>query len=202
MASPEPHKPTYDAPNATQRIVRYIVVCLASWAYTKTFLKRDTFDDDNIRDAVDAVSTNETFPFELDFFTRAISRRGNNAADITITGTVQADYISRAILLDPVSTYTKIVRSSVRMNDMTNLFAAFNEYIHRHVYVFPHRLVKKEDTYSFQWYVVKRGSDIMLDNTTKLNLQFARQITRRAKREKAPIPRPHQYTRRTDEIWG
>lgn len=139
-------------------MVRYVAICLASWAYIKTFIKTNMFDDEDMRNIVEMIFADYTRPFTIDFFT------GDSAP----------------LLLDPNCFYTRIIAATIHTHSMMDIFS-FNIYVRQHVHVFPRNLLTKKAGNIFSWCVVKRGSDIVLDNGTRLTFKLVDKVTRRAR---------------------
>lgn len=145
-------------------IERYLVTCYTSWAYTKCFLKKRHFEK-VMKAAVEYFADEYELAFTLKIFIRRYGEVGRTQCDAKMVGTVEANYIARAMILDLMLMFGRIVLCSINVGNIDKLFDRMTKFVKCNLDVFPTNLlnVKRGDednrnVKAQNWSVVKRGS--------------------------------------------
>ncbi|CAL1672411.1 unnamed protein product [Lasius platythorax] len=162
---------------------RYLVTCYATWAYTQCFLDRRTLDSIDMAETVALFAHNYESSFTMERFLSAFSRYEPAKCKVRIIRAVQADYVTRAIALDPVSIFAKVARSSVRPDNDSTFFHQLHRTVSNNFHVFPLRLISTSAPID-HWIVVKHGDNAILSTGEHLTVQLAREKMRLAKLRK------------------
>lgn len=99
--------------NDTGELERYFVTCYAAWTYTRCMYVKSALSlvdvDEVIAESADIYES----VFSLNVFLDRYSKLTRRECDVRIVGSVQADYISRKIVLDPMTTFGRIISCCV-----------------------------------------------------------------------------------------
>lgn len=169
-------------------IEKYIIICYASWAYTKCFLRKRALAKIDMNDTIDSLVNEYKSAFSLRTFLRRYGELNWNVCNVRLTNYIQADYIARTMILDSTSMFGRIVLSTVKIDNVQEVFHRMTDFIKGNFHVFPtnclgvKRAHKKGEIVKAQnWTVVKCGEYIDIPGEGLLTISMVREAMRRAR---------------------
>lgn len=163
--------------------LKFLVTAYAAWGYGKAFLTSDARSEVDVIALTERLYPRYTDVFSLDFFLREYRKYSPRQTKIYVSGTVQADYISQAMIRDPSTSLAKTILACVRITDRIHFFNLLTIFIKEHFQVFPLTAIKYKSG-PCVWCVVKRGEAIITARGVTLTVAYVRQMMRTMRRRR------------------
>lgn len=126
--------------NPENDIVKHIVIMYAYLAYTRVFFTSAYLrkHKDFSRRFLFSLERNYKQAFTLRYFRKLVDRYPQkNQSDVIISHYVKTDHLVKTLLLDPRTSYAKVIRLNARIDNMHSLSERMREFIDEHFEVFP-----------------------------------------------------------------